>query len=115
MAKKQMKKGTIIGNYKDGAWKYDADAFNALYPTNEATHVALLGGSYYDGLGTRNLMAKANRAQPGKKNTARLVKSGNVKLKKRVEPGEEIFLSYGSGYHIYPDSDDSEHDSEHDS
>ena len=95
-------KKRLLGFFQEGSQCLTREQFFRKYPHGKATHVALIGGQYFDG--SRSVWGKMNRAPygTGTANNVRLHKNGSLRTSRPVYPFSELFLSYGSSYRIVP-------------
>jgi hypothetical protein len=104
-ARKALPRGTIIGNYKKGSIKMDADEFKAAFPHGRPTHVWSHSKKvfYCAGPNTKCVAGFANRGPAGVgNNTTIYAPTGDlvVTAKKGALRGEEILVAYGNKYRI---------------
>lgn len=91
-AKRDIPMNTKFGDYKKG---------KVLDKPTKGTHIALIGGVYYDASDVRRTIAGiANRAPKGKKNNCKLTKTGFTVTIRKIKAGEELYLGYGPAYRI---------------
>ena len=97
-AKRDIKKHTTIGDYKQGEPLTQAQ-FDRRYPSGRATHVAKIGATYYDGKNPHcTIAAKANSGRG--RNNAKINRNGKLVTTKNVRKGQEIEAGYGSAYRV---------------
>ena len=95
-ARDDLRKNDIVGDYTHGTRAMSREMFQSHYPDGRASHVALIGGVYYDAIdGSKSVAGKANRASRGGQNNARINQNGRLVLTKNINKGQEILLSYG--------------------
>ena len=102
---RNIKQGGTIGDYTVATVRQNEAGFLQTYPDKRATHTALVNEVYYTAMGTgkrtQNAIGLANRAPSGRRNNARIMKSGRVIAPRPIVAGPgEIFLAYGNGYKI---------------
>ena len=103
-ATSNIKQGETLGDYTIATVRQNETDFLQTYPDKRATHTALVNGVYYTAMGTgkrtQNAIGLANRAPSGRRNNARILKSGRVIASRPIAAENEIFLAYGSGFKI---------------
>jgi len=99
-----LKRSDTIGDYTIATIKQNETEFLESYPDSRATHTAKVNDSYFTALGTgrrtHNGIGMGNRAASGRRNNAKILKSGRVVATKRIGLEDEIFIAYGRGYKI---------------
>ena len=101
IARKDIPKGTVLTNYKEGAMQLNQADLKARYPPpRKPTHVWQQKQDVYWDASTPPTLASSPMRGKSKTNNAVIMKTGNVTTTKPIQKGEEIFLPYGSSYHI---------------
>ena len=96
-----IEKDSLIGDFKEGCQCLTRAQFFRKYPHGKATHVALIGGQYFDG--SLSVWGKMNRAPSGTgtPNNVKLQQDGGLRTSRPVTPfSDELFMSYGNSYRI---------------
>lgn len=99
-AKEDLRKGEAFASYLEGTRPLTAEQFAAAYPTGRATHVwRHPSGTYYDATdGKTSIAGMTNRSPRGGRNNAKIAKSGRAVTTRPVRAGQELLVSYGSGF-----------------
>ena len=107
-AKKDIPTGTKVADYTVGNIPLNNAQLEALYPGNtRATHAWRKNRNLtYDAAKTNSVAGKFNNCRPRDQdngrcggNNARINQHGNVRTRRMIQQGEEIFVSgYGSTY-----------------
>ena len=75
--------------------------YQAKRQAGSATHIALIGKTYYDASDpTRTIAGMANRAPQGGRNNLRLTKTGKLQAKTNIPQGRELLLAYGRAFKV---------------
>jgi len=103
-ASRPLKRSGTIGDYTIATIKQNETEFLESYPDSRATHTAKINDSYFTALGTgkrtHNGIGMGNRAASGRRNNAKILKSGRVVATRRMGLEDEFFIAYGRGYKI---------------
>ena len=99
-----VRKGQIIADYTVGTKRMTESQFKQAYPSGRASHVLKLGRrnpTYYDASNPRkSVSGMANRANSDERNNAKLSSTGKLVATRKLRPGTEILLAYGSAYRL---------------
>ena len=99
-AKKAIAKGEHVADYTF-AKKLTPAEYQAKRQAGSATHIALIGKTYFDASDPKLTIAgMANRASAGGQNNLRLTKTGKLQAKVSIPQGRELLLSYGKAFKI---------------
>ena len=103
-ASRPLKRSGTIGDYTIATIKQNETEFLESYPGPRATHTAKINEFYFTAPGTgrrtHNDTGMGNRAASGRRNNAKILKSGRVVATRRMGLEDEFFIAYGRGYKI---------------